>query len=149
MQFLKTLILLQSKHIDRKDNPTIPRKVIREAVCNSLMHRDYTIDQPVQVRRYANRIEFANAGYSLKPEDQLGLPGSITRNNKIATVLHEVNLAETKGTGIRAMRDMMREANLTLPLIESERSTNQFTLTLLAHHLFDKTDSSSATGLSY
>lgn len=96
--------------------------------------------QPVQIRRYANRIEFANAGYSLKPEGELGLPGSITRNDKIASVLHEINIAETKGTGIRTMRDLMREANLTVPLIETDRGTNQFTLTFLTHHLFDKQD---------
>ena len=104
------------------------------------MHRDYTSSQPVQIRRYANRIEFANAGYSLKPEMELGLPGSITRNDKIATVLHEINIAETKGTGIRTMRDLMRGANLTVPLIETDRGTNQFTLTFLTHHLFDKQD---------
>lgn len=56
------------------------------------------------------------------------------------TVLHDVNLAETKGTGIRAMHDSMREANLTVPLIESKRASNQFILNLLTHHLFDKKD---------
>ena len=131
---------LDSDEIFRKDNPIIPRKAIREGVCNALMHRDYTINSPVQIRRYSNRIEFENAGYSLKPEDQLGLPGSITRNDTIATILHEVNLAETKGTGIRAMRDSMQGANLTIPLIESDRSSNQFRLTFLTHHLFDKRD---------
>lgn len=131
---------LHDDGLHRKDNPTIPRKAIREAVCNTLMHRDYACNQPVQIRRYANRIEFANAGYSLKPEGELGLPGSITRNDKIASVLHEINIAETKGTGIRAMRDLMREANLTAPLIETDRGTNQFTLTFLTHHLFDEQD---------
>jgi len=132
--------VLPDDGIHRKDSPTIPRKAIREAVCNTLMHRDYTYNQPVQIRRYVNRIEFANAGYSLKPEEELGLPGSITRNNRIAAILHEINIAETKGTGIRTMRDLMRGANLTLPLIESSRETNQFTLTFLTHHLFDKQD---------
>ncbi len=131
---------LQSDEIHRKENPLIPRKVIREALCNAVMHRDYTVSQPIQIRRYTNRLEFTNPGYSLKPEEQLGLPGSITRNDKIATVLHEINLAETKGTGIRAMRESMKNANLTIPLNESDRESNQFTLTLLTHHLFDKND---------
>jgi len=131
---------LDDEAIQRKDNPLIPRQVVREALCNALIHRDYTRSQPVQVRHYANRIELANPGYSLKPESQLGLPGSIARNDKIATILHDINLAETKGTGIRSMRDAMREANLTAPLIESDRESNQFTITLLSHHLFDKND---------
>lgn len=131
---------LDDEEIFRKDNPIIPRKVIREAVCNCLMHRDYSINSPIQIRRYANRIEFENAGYSLKPEDQLGLPGSITRNSTIATILHEVNLAETKGTGIRTMRDTMEEINLSIPMIESDRPYNKFSLTLLTHHFFNEKD---------
>jgi len=72
----------------------------------------------------------------LKPEDQLGLPGSITRNDQIAEVLHDLQIAEVKGTGIRTMR----EANLSVPFFESDRTANKFTLTLLTHHFFDEKD---------
>ena len=81
-----------------------------------------------------------NPGYSLKPEDQLGLPGSITRNDQIAEVLHDLQIAEVKGTGIRTMREAMREANLSVPFFESDRTVNKFTLTLLTHHFFDEKD---------
>ncbi len=96
--------------------------------------------QTIQIIRYANRIEFLNPGYSLKPEDQLGLPGSITRNDQIAEVLHDLQIAEVKGTGIRTMREAMREANLSVPFFESDRTVNKFTLTLLTHHFFDEKD---------
>lgn len=42
-----------------------------------------------------------NPGHSIKAEEQLGEPGSETRNPRIAAVLHEVNVAETKGSGNR------------------------------------------------
>lgn len=132
--------LLPMNEIHRRDVPLVPQTVIREAVVNALMHRSYRIRQPVQIIRYANRIEIRNPGHSLVPDDRLGEPGSISRNEKIAAVLHEVGLAETKGTGIRAMRDAMEKANLTQPLFESDRHRDAFTVTLLVHHLLGRDD---------
>ena len=124
--------------LKEEDNPLIPRAVIREALVNAVMHKDYPCSSPIQVIKYANRIEFRNVGYSLKPFDQIGLPGSMTRNDIIANVFRDINYAEFKGTGISGMRDEMRKANLSVPLIESNRSANLFVLTLLSHHLFTK-----------
>lgn len=131
---------MEEDGLRRKDNPIIPRNVIREALVNALMHRDYQIPSPVQVIKYANRIEFRNSGYSLKPEEELGLPGSMPRNEKIAKVFHNIRFAEEKGTGMATMREEMQQANLSVPLFESNRSSNTFVLTLLSHHLFGKSD---------
>ncbi len=140
MRDIPTAFSMQPNGIFRKDIPLIPDIVIREALCNAVMHRDYGAGQTIQIIRYANRIEFQNPGHSLKPEDQLGLPGSISRNDKIGIVLHDLNIAETKGTGIRTMRESMKEANLSVPLFESDRAGNKFVLTLLSHHFFDEKD---------
>lgn len=131
---------LRDGEVHRRDLPLIPREVIREAVVNSLMHRSYRNNQPVQIIRYANRIEIKNPGYSLIPEERLGDPGSKTRNPKIAATLHDAGLAETKGTGIRVMQDGMDTANLTSPLIVSDRKKDEFTLRLLVHHLLGEQD---------
>ena len=96
--------------------------------------------QPVQIIRYSNRIEFRNPGHSLKPDDRLGEPGSIARNEKIAAILHETGFAETKGSGIRVVRELMRAANLTLPFFESDREADTFTATIFTHHLLDEED---------
>lgn len=127
---------LPMNQVHRRDVPLVPQTVIREAVVNALMHRSYRSHQPVQIIRFSNRIEVKNPGYSLIPEDKLGEPGSKTRNPKIASALHDVGLAETKGTGIRVMREAMDKANLTTPLIVSDRRKDEFTLRLLVHHLF-------------
>jgi ATP-dependent DNA helicase RecG len=127
---------LPMNDVHRRDVPLIPRNVIREAVVNALMHRSYRNHQPVQIIRFSNRIEIKNPGYSLIPEDRLGEPGSRPRNPKIAATLHDVGLAETKGTGIRVMREAMDKANLSSPLIVSDRRKDEFTLRLLVHHLF-------------
>nr|WP_321372752.1 ATP-binding protein [uncultured Bacteroides sp.] len=118
----------------------LPIKALREAIVNALIHRSYRVHRPTQVIRYDNRIEIINPGYSLKAEDQLGKPGSETRNPFIASVFHETNLAETKGTGIRAMRKLMIDAHLAPPTYESSYENNQFTMRLLLHHFLDEKD---------
>lgn len=124
----------------REEIPAIPATVIREAIVNALMHRSYRISQPVQIIRYANRVEIKNAGHSLVPDDRLGEPGSLTRNEKIAAILHEVGLAETKGSGIKAMQTLMQTAGLSVPFFESDRGRDNFTATLLTHHLLSRED---------
>jgi ATP-dependent DNA helicase RecG len=118
----------------------IPRRVLREAVVNAVMHRSYRAHSPIQIIRYANRIEIKNPGYSLKSPDRLGEPRSETRNPAIAAVLHETHFAETKGTGIGVMRRLMREAGLVPPTFESSRPDNEFTARLLLHHFLSPED---------
>ena len=118
----------------------LPTKALREAIVNAIMHRSYREHRPIQVIRYDNRIEIRNPGYSLKAEDRLGEPGSEARNPFIATVFHETNLAETKGSGIRAMRKLMDRAHLAPPTFESDRESNEFVTRLLLHHFLDERD---------
>lgn len=118
----------------------LPVKVLREAIVNAFIHRTYRENQPIQIIRYGNRIEIKNPGFSLKPEDQLGEPGSKSRNPFIAAIFHETNLAETKGSGIRTMRRLMEQANMVPPTFESNHSANQFTIRLLLHHFLNEED---------
>lgn len=118
----------------------LPMKALREAIVNALMHRSYREHRPTQIIRYDNRIEIINPGFSLKSEEKLGLPGSETRNPFIAAVFHDTNLAETKGSGIRAMRRLMQAAHLVPPTFESSRENNEFASRLLLHHFLDAND---------
>jgi ATP-dependent DNA helicase RecG len=126
--------------IHRKELPLIPTRVLREAVVNAIMHRSYRVHGAVQIIRYSNRLEIRNPGYSLVSEERWGDPGSVTRNPHLAAVLHEVNLAETKGSGIRVMRQLMEEHDLTPPTFESDRNKDQFVATLLFHHFLGPDD---------
>ena len=122
------------------ETPTLPSRVLREAIVNALMHRSYREHQPTQVIRYSNRIEIRNAGFSLKNEDALGEPGSALRNPTLAAVFHETNVAETKGSGIRTMRRLMKENGFSLPTFESNRGENYFISRLLLHHFLSEGD---------
>jgi ATP-dependent DNA helicase RecG len=118
----------------------LPGRALREALVNAFIHRSFKVNQPIQIIRYGNRIEIKNPGYSLKPEDQLGDPGSNQRNPFIAAIFHETNLAETKGSGIRTMRRLMEQAGMVPPTFESNHTENQFTARLLLHHFLSEED---------
>ena len=112
----------------------------KSTLVNALMHRSYRSHSPVQIIRYANRLEIRNPGFSLKSPEHLGEPGSEPRNPRIAAVLHETRFAETKGSGIRVMRDTMEQAGLTPPLFESDRGNDQFVARYFFHHFLGEED---------
>lgn len=131
---------LEEGELQRSDKPIIPQRALREALVNALMHRSYRAQTPVQIIRYANRLEIRNPGFSLKSPEHLGEPGSLPRNPTIAAVLHETRFAETKGSGIRAIRETMEAAGLAPPLFESDRGQDQFVTQFLFHHFLGEDD---------
>lgn len=131
---------LAEGELQRRDTPVVPQRVIREAVVNALMHRSYRSHAPIQIIRYSNRLEIRNPGFSLKSPEHLGEPGSLPRNPKIAAALYDTRFAETKGSGIRVMREMCEQAGLAPPLFESDRGQEQFVLRLFFHHFLGPDD---------
>ena len=119
---------------------SIPGNALREAIVNSLIHQSLRVHRPIQIIRYSNRIEITNAGFSLKPEETLGEPGSEIRNPAISAIFHETLLAEAKGTGIGTMRKLMKEADMMPPTFESDRGRNTFTVRILLHHFLSEDD---------
>ena len=123
------------------DRPlSIPEDALREAIVNALIHQSLRTHRPIQIIRYSNRIEITNAGFSLKPEDTLGEPGSEMRNPTIGSIFHDTQLAEAKGTGIGTMRKLMKDAGMMPPTFESDRGKNIFTTRILLHHFLSKED---------
>jgi ATP-dependent DNA helicase RecG len=123
-----------------REIPLLPERVIREVVANAVMHRSYRVHGSIQIIRYSNRLEIRNPGYSLKAEERLGQPGSETRNPKIAAVFHDIKFAETKGSGIRVMRELMSDCDLSPPVLQSDRAGNSFLAILLFHHFLSSED---------
>lgn len=98
----------------RKEIPEIPYEALREAVINSVAHRDYfEKGSNVMVEMFDDRIEITNFGglvTGLKPED-FG-KRSILRNPNIANLLHRSGYIEKMGTGISRMRKIIEKAGL-------------------------------------
>ena len=87
----------------RNDHRDFPENAVREALLNSLVHRDYSYSASILISIYSDRMEFVSVG-GLLPGIQiqdvlLGL--SICRNKKLADIFYRMKLIEAYGTGIQ------------------------------------------------
>lgn len=119
VSFLKKHLNLRSeiRGVNREDIYEIPLEVLREALVNALMHRDYSITgTQVSVEVYDDRVEIVNPGglpKGLSVRD-LGTV-SIRRNELIADLFFRLHKVERIGMGIRKMQEAMVAAGLHEP----------------------------------
>lgn len=114
------------RRIDTRD---YPEEALREALLNSLVHRDYSFSASTLISVYDDRIEFVSVGglvggISL---DDILLGLSVCRNPKLAAVFYRLKLIEAFGTGVPKMMEVYRGSGLK-PKIEA--SNNAFKITL-------------------
>ena len=95
-----------------------PVKAIREALVNALAHRDYTITSaPITFYMYPNRIEIKSPGrlkYPLRLSD-IDNAEPIHRNRTICDIFANTKYMEHIGTGIKRMRNAMKDNGLKEP----------------------------------
>ncbi|MCX6179089.1 MAG: DUF4062 domain-containing protein [Chlorobiales bacterium] len=96
----------------------IPPEVVREAIVNAVVHRDYASSGSVQVMLFADRLEVWNPG-TLPPSltlEQLRKPhGSVLPNPLLAESFCLARYIERMGTGIGDMISLCRKAGLRAP----------------------------------
>ena len=113
----------------RIDTRDYPEDALREALLNSLIHRDYSFRASTLVSVYADRIEFVSVGglpSGIELDDiMLGL--SVCRNPKLAAIFYRLQLIEAYGTGMPKIMNAYTETELK-PKIEV--SSNAFKITL-------------------
>ena len=87
------------RRIDRRD---YPETAVREALLNSLVHREYSFRASTLISLYADRIEFTSIGGLVSgvtlQDVMMGI--SVCRNVKLANVFYRLELIEAYGTGI-------------------------------------------------
>ena len=132
------LFKMEDNQLQRSDVSLLPYRVVRETLVNAVMHRDYLTKSPTMIVRFDNRLEVKNAGYSLKPPEQLGEYGSKLRNPVLAAVLYDLDFAETKGSGIRKIRKALHEANLSKPVFISDHFGHYFQAIYLLHQFLNE-----------
>lgn len=104
----------------RTDKPEYPPKVIREAILNALVHRDYSVyseNTPIRIEMYRDRIEIKNSGalYGYMPLKDLGKVRPETRNPALANILELLKITENRYSGIPTMRKELQNAGLPEP----------------------------------
>ncbi len=86
--------------IDTRDYPEV---AVREALLNSLVHRDYSFRASTLISIYDDRIEFVSIGGLLSglELDDLMMGISVCRNPHLANVFYRLQLIEAYGTGMK------------------------------------------------
>lgn len=86
----------------RIDTQDYPETAVREALLNSLIHRDYSYSASTLISVFDDRLEFVSIGgliTGVSANDiMLGL--SVCRNPKLAGVFYRLHLVEAYGTGM-------------------------------------------------
>ena len=79
-----------------------PEEALREALLNSIVHRDYSFSASTLISVYDDRIEFVSVGglFGGISLDDIMLGLSVCRNPKLAAVFYRLELIEAYGTGM-------------------------------------------------
>jgi len=96
---------VQFGKMEREEIPEIPIAALREALVNSLCHRDYTVPESNKVAIFKDRIEIYNPGSfpnGITPEDYIKKnEASVLRNPAIADVLYKSKDIEKWASGLK------------------------------------------------
>ena len=129
---MRTKTIVNPETGKREDRTDYPITAVREAVLNSLVHRDYSIHtegMPIQIVMFDDRIEIRNPGgiYGRIKVDQLGKVQPDTRNPVLATALEVLGVTENRYSGIPTIRKELKKNGLPEPIFEDRRG--QFSVT--------------------
>jgi len=106
-----------------------PERVIKEAITNALIHRDYRLNRDVQIRIFDNRIEVLSPGVFAGriTAATIDRAGSFARNPLIASNLREFPDPPNvdAGEGVRMMFTVMRQQSLYPPQYRELREDAQ------------------------
>jgi ATP-dependent DNA helicase RecG len=103
--------------------PSFPVEVIREAVINALVHRNYAVDgAKIQLEVFPDRILVKSPGEPVPPITIEALNNftatSYSRNKKIAFIFNEMEYMEESAVGMDTFRSMRETYKLPLPIFE-------------------------------
>jgi len=97
-----------------------PLRVLREAITNAVIHRDYHLPADIQIRIFVDRIEIESPGLLPGPVTPSNIwnIGSCNRNPLIVNALREFPSPPNldAGEGVRMMFDTMWQSKLYLPI---------------------------------
>lgn len=147
----------------RRDELEIPRDVLREAIANAVVHREYSsqfVGQSVSVDVFADRVEITNPGglWGGKTLETLGDGQSRCRNSTLMQLVSRIEYsnegapAEGQGSGVRLMIREMQARALEKPRFEAgidyfkvvlqrggtELATNREWISTVAKHPMDQ-----------
>lgn len=101
----------------RKSIPCYDEKVVREVLCNALMHRPYTTRGDIFINMYPDRMEVVNPGlFPIGVTPKNILQKTIKRNEHLARLCFALHLMEGEGSGYDLMYETLLTAGKAVPI---------------------------------
>jgi ATP-dependent DNA helicase RecG len=126
-------LVLSNKHKIKDFRPEsefeIPMTVLREAIVNAIAHRDYTINAPIRVLVFNDRVEIHSPGKlpNTVTIESIKVGGShVLRNPTIYNMLLKMGLVTDLGSGVRRIVKLVKE-HLN-ENVEFENTENEFVI---------------------
>ena len=124
LDILKSKYLISPIHyegLQRIEPLEIPEDALREAIFNSVVHKDYS-GAAIQMKVYADRILLWNEGNlpeGFTMDDLLGEHTSRPRNKNIANAFYRAGFIESWGRGIQKIKAGFETAGLASPSFQA------------------------------
>lgn len=102
----------------RKNIPAYDEKVVREVLCNALVHRPYNTRGDIFIKLYPDRMEVTNPGLlPLGVTTRNILQKTVKRNIHLAKVFYDLHLMEAEGSGYDLMYEKLLSAGKETPRV--------------------------------
>ncbi len=95
----------------------IPLEMLREALVNALVHRDYSLSAPIRVLMFDDRIEIHSPGNlpNTVTVENIKMGIHVERNPIILSFMAKLGLMTRLGTGILRILDLAKQTQLPTP----------------------------------
>lgn len=102
----------------RKNIPAYDEKVVRELLCNALVHRPYTTRGDIFIKLYPDRMVMTNPGLlPLGVTTNNILQKTVKRNPHLAKVFYDLHLMEAEGSGYDLLYDILLSMGKEAPKV--------------------------------
>ncbi|MBR3475947.1 MAG: putative DNA binding domain-containing protein, partial [Candidatus Methanomethylophilaceae archaeon] len=118
-----------------------PIEAVEETIVNAVLHKDYSISEPVRIEILPDRIEtlsIPGPNRDISDEDirEGTLRSRSYRNRRIGEFLRELDLAEVKNTGIPKIMGEMARNGSPEPVFETDEHRGYMIVVLPIHREF-------------
>jgi ATP-dependent DNA helicase RecG len=148
LEYIKTHVLktkvIKHAHTEKADRiQNYPYDALEEAIANAVYHRNYELQDPIEIRILPTAIEiisYNGADPSLKQADfDAGrVRARRYRNRRVGEFLKELKLTEGRGTGIPTIISALKANGSPLPTFDTnEPQRTHFILEIPIHEAFN------------
>ena len=133
---------------DTRKDETPAHVAVREALINTLIHADYSVNASIVITRSRNELVFSNPGCLLVSKQQYYEGGdSVCRNLALQKMFMMFGKAEKAGSGADKIISGWKDSNLSSPNLEEKNRPDKVILTLPLISILDDKIKEDLTGM--